>query len=268
MPALWLSPPSLAAPLFTLSLFVFGYTLPFPINVVALFVILLALVFILMSGWRAMRNKAIPLGNTVRLLLVVVVIPLAVTWLVSQWRSVYVDRLLLESSPALYLLLAWGITESDRRVIIRVCALAGLALVVLATFNYYTDPEYARPPLRDVIAFVDEHRASDELVAHTSDSSYLAGRYYSFPRAHVFLYNPADQWLTPALMRELHVSFETDAKKLIPGQTRFWVVVATDHIPNEQLAEKAFFDREDTLLEQYQIGGIGIYYYARARAEQ
>lgn len=268
LPALWLTPPSIAAPLLTLSLFVFGYTLSLPINALALFVTLLTLVFVLTAGWRAMRNRAIHQGNAVRLLLLVMSIPLVVTWLVSQWHSVYVDRLLLESSPALYLLLAWGIVESDRRSVIRVCAAAGLLLVFLAAFNYYADLDYARPPLRDVIAYVEEHRTSDELVVHTSDSSFLAGRYYGVPGDHRFLYNSADQWLTPDLMRELHVPFETDAETSISGQMRFWVVVAADHVSDQQLAEKAYFDRENTLLGQYQIGGIGIYHYARARAIQ
>jgi mannosyltransferase len=264
LPALWLAPPSIAAPLLTLSLFVFGYTLPALINVVALFIFLLTLVFVLTAGWRAMRSGAVNQGNSVRLLLFVMSIPLVVTWLVSQWHSVYVDRLLLESSPALYLLLAWGIIESDRRSIIRVCAAAGLLLVFIAVFNYYTDLDYARPPLRDVIAYVDAHRASDEIVLHTSDSSFLAGRYYGNPEDHKFLYNSADQWLTPDLMGELQVPFETDADRLTFGQARFWVVVAADHIPDEQLAEKTLFDRKNTLLSQYQIGGIGIYHYAWA----
>jgi hypothetical protein len=55
---------------------------------------------------------------------------------------------------------------------------------------------------------------------------------------------------------------------MISEQKRFWVVVATDHIPDEQLAEKAFFDHQGTLLEQNQIGGVSIYHYARNQAAQ
>ncbi len=268
VPALWLHPPTILHPLLTLNLFVFGYTLPFPLSAVALFILLLALVFVLSAGWRTLRHGVAQEREGIQLVLLVMLLPLLVTFLVSQWRSVYVDRLLLESSPAIYILLAWGLVKSDRRGAIRICALAGLPFVLMAILNYYSNVDYARPPLRDVIAYVASHRASDELVDHTSDRSFLAGRQYDSPGKHILLYNPADQWLTPALMEELRVPFETDASQMVSGQERYWVVVATDHIPDEQLAEKAFFDRQGTLLEQNQIGGVSIYQYARNQAAQ
>jgi uncharacterized membrane protein len=256
-PALWLQPPTILHPLLTLYAFTFGYTLPLPLSALALFLLLAALAFLCIALWRQGVNASL------RLLVLTLLLPILITLLVSQWRSVYLDRLLLESSPALSILLAWGIVASNRRAVLRVCAMLAAPLILIALFNYFTVADYAKPPLRDIVAHVAAQRTMNELVIHTSDSSFLAARHYDPRGNHLLLHHPADQWLTPALMNDLRVPYATDAAMMIANENQFWLVVALDHIAEEQLAEKSIFDALASLQAQSFIGGIGVYHYER-----
>jgi mannosyltransferase len=262
LPALWLQRPTILQPLLTFYIFMFSYSLPFPVNMIALFILLAALVFVALAVWQILQWRGSRERANLLLLSLTMLVPPAMMLLISQWRSVYIDRLLLGSSPALYLLLAWGIVQSDRRAALRICAAVAVPLIVFSLLNYYTQPEYAKSPLRQAIQYVETHRTPGELVVHTSDSSFLAGRYYDAHGNHVLLYNSNDQWLTPMLMNDLGVPFGKDALQIISGQEHYWVVVALDHIPDEQMAEKSVLGNAGILLEETQIGGIGVYHYA------
>jgi uncharacterized membrane protein len=258
----FLQPPTIFHLLLTLDAFVFGYTLPPPLSGIALFTLLVGLAFLLLSCFRVMLRGAGQEGKGLRLLLVATFVPIIVTSLISQWRSMYYDRWLLESSPPFYTLLAWGIVSSDRRVGIRVCAIASVFLIFISIFYYFTISDFYTSPLRDAIRTVAKQRAPDELVVHTSTSSFLAGRFYDSPGNHVFLYNPSDPWAHPALMDNLRLPYDADAARLILRRASFWLVVTFDHIEDEQRTEKAWFDQAARLDEEYSIGGIGIYHYS------
>lgn len=261
MPALWLSTPTILHPLLTLYSFTFGFTLPFPFTAIALFVLLFGLTLVAIATRHALRANCSKNMSALGLLWLAALVPILLTFVVSQWRSVYLDRLLLESAPAVYVLLAWGVVASSRRKILRLCAVVALVLMVLANVNYLTQSEYAKPAYRDAIAFVRARRTATDLVIHTSDSTFLAGRHYDSEGDHVFLYNPADLWLTPALMDELRVPYRTDAAATIGGHESYWLLVALDHIPEEQRLEKARFDELGAVAGETQIGGISIFRY-------
>lgn len=263
LPALWIKPPTLFHVISTLYLFIFGHTLPFPINAITLGLVVAVLAFLAIALWHAMRRNVAQEQRALQLLLLASFVPPLLTFLISQWKSVYIDRLLLESAPAFYVLLAWGLMKSDRRAAIRLCAIVALPLTLFAIFNWYANPDYARPPVREAIAFVAARRAPNELVVHTSDSTFLGGRFYDPTGNHILLYHPADQWLIPALMDELRVPYSTDISRLFDEKT-FWLVVALDHIPDEQRAEKLYIDRVRLGVQAAEIGTIGVYRYGES----
>jgi 4-amino-4-deoxy-L-arabinose transferase-like glycosyltransferase len=261
---LWLQRPTIFHPLLSLYYFVFGYTLAFPLSAVGLFVLLFALMLVLLSVWRDTRQGSKPESANLRLMLLAAFLPLVVIFVISQWRSMYLDRWLLQSAPALYLLFAWGLVCGDRRLALRLCAVPGLALMILATVNYYSEPVYAKSPLREAVGYIVTQRVPGELVIHTSGSSFLAGRHYDPAGKHILLQHPADQWLGPTLLESLRVPYDNDAGRMIMDKKTFWLVVALDHIPDEQRAAKALFDQLARVTDETEIGGIGIFHYARA----
>lgn len=261
VPALWLTPPTPLHMLLTLYTFIFGYTLSAPASIVAMCVLVAVVMFIAVASVYTLRRGNPCEQASVRLTLLTLLVPLLLTFSLSQWKPVYLDRLLLETAPAFYALLGWGVVASERRIPLRLSMLIALPLMVWASGAYLTQTEHARPPVRDVIAYVAQHRAPDELIVHTSPSTFLGGRYYDPSGRHILLYHPADQWLTPSLLRELRVPFVANARQLIEGEMQFWVIVALDHIPEEQRAEKAELDRWATITQQTEIGGIAILHY-------
>ncbi len=265
MPALWLSSPTLLHPLLTLDAFLFGYTLPSWSYVISLFVLIAMVAFVAVASWRRIRWGSDQEKDTLQFMWLVLFVPIGLTWAVSQWRSVYLDRLLLPSSTALYILLAWGLVKSNRRRVIGIFAGIGLPLILGSLLNYYTVAEYAKPPMREVLSFVAARRMPDERIIHTSDSSFLAGHYYDPGGDHVLLYHPADQWLIPVLMDELQVRYARSADEITEGRDSFWLIIAGDHILEEQMKEKAELDLLATVIEQTEIGRIDIVHYVARR---
>jgi uncharacterized membrane protein len=133
---IWLAPPSILQPLVTLMLFIFGYAVPLPINVIAQFVVLVAFSFLLIGSWIEIKRRDTELNDTLRLLFLCGFLPIVGTFLISQWRPLYLDRWLLETTPALYGLIAWGITHSARRLPLRWCAGIALPLILVSIANY------------------------------------------------------------------------------------------------------------------------------------
>ncbi len=258
---LWLQPPTILHPLKTLVYFVFGYTAALPFSVIALFILLMALAFLVTSASRAMRQSGHNHQAGLRLLLLASFFPMIFTLVISQWRAMYLDRWLLESATPFYLLLAWGFVVSDRRRILRVCSFASIPLLAVAIFNYFAVSDFQKPALREAVAKIADRRTPSEIVLHTSAGSILAGRFYDPQGKHVLLYHPADLFLAPWLLDSLQVPYVTDPARLLSDNTSVWLVVVLDHIVEEQLAEKAWFDRSAVVDEQYLIGGIGLYRY-------
>jgi hypothetical protein len=77
----------------------------------------------------------------------------------------------------------------------------------------------------------------------------------------MFLNHPNDRWLDPSLLNRLQVPFQTNPRTLITGRTTFWVLVALDHLADEQQTEKAEFDRVAVMMEQNELGGISVLHY-------
>ncbi len=258
IPALWNQPPSPLQLFMTIFSFVFGFTLDSWVIPIALVFLLAALAFIITASWEELRSKATHANRSLRLLWLTALLPLVITYLVSQWKPVYLDRLLLESSPAFYLLFAWGVVSSERRMPIRFIGLLSAPIILLALVNYYTRPDFWKPPIRETIEYVASNRTANELVVHTSGSSFLGGLFYDPLGNHILLYHPADQWLPPLLMKELSVPFETQMTLFFAEQKTLWLVVALDHIVDEQISEEREFKRSCAIASQNEIGKIRI----------
>jgi len=261
---LWLSPPTIFHPIITLDAFLFGYTLTFPFNILAILVVVVMLAFLLTSVWRCLRDSMASRKNEMRLLLLTAFFPMLFIWIISQFRSIYLDRWLLESSTPFYVLLAWGIVGSDRRAILRIGAMASAVLVFIALYNYFTVSDFSKPPYRQAIAYAAAQRTPNELIAHTSAGSFLAAQFYDQRGNHLLLYDPADQWLTPNLLEHLGAHYTTDASKALADQKEFWLIVALDHLEESQRARVNVIENFARRVGETQIGGIYLRRYIHA----
>lgn len=262
---LWLTPPSILHPILTLDAFLFGYTLTFPFNAIGIVVVVALLAFLLMSVWRFLRDSTLARKNEVRLLLLAAFFPIAFVWIISQIRSMYLDRWLLESATSFYVLLAWGIVASDYRVILRVGTVIGAAIVLIALSNYFWVGDFHKPQYRQAIAYAAALRTPNELIAHTSPGSFLAAQVYDPRGNHLLLYDPADQWLTPNLMEHLGARYTIDASKALADEKEFWLIIALDHLEESQRVRASVIESSARRVDETQVGGIYLRRYVHAQ---
>jgi 4-amino-4-deoxy-L-arabinose transferase-like glycosyltransferase len=167
-PISWIPAAGLDEPFFTLLSLSVGPSIdpgrPLPYVVLGLFVVLLVYGFWCFG--RRLPESAAPervrRALDYRLLLVWLVIPILLIWLISldlpipQKRSLYVDRYLLMTLPALLVAVAWALSALSERPARRwLGAAVLLAVAVISGFtllNLYGDDSYWREDWRSALA--------------------------------------------------------------------------------------------------------------------
>ena len=179
--------------------------------------------------------------------------PVVLTFLLSQWRSVYLERSLIVATPALYVLLAWGAVRTRERY-------ANLVLLLLISIfaagglvNWYFDPAYGKPPFRSVGEVLEAEAYGETPIIHTSDGALLIMMRYA-PHCEHFLLegDPA-----PQLPLETYQALGggVTTKEELPGET-FWLVVALDNSIEFQRGMVDWIDERYRLAEEHDVEGV------------
>jgi 4-amino-4-deoxy-L-arabinose transferase-like glycosyltransferase len=260
----WLERPTLgrllSAPYaFTLSKLVSDGLVP-----LAFVVVLFAFIVTHLQAARALARRASE-QTGLRLTLSTFWSPLLLTFIVSQWRSVYLERTLIVAVPALYLLLSWGaVCTRERYVNLALLALVGL-FAANALRNWYFDPDFGKPPFRSAAELLKSGIASDAPILHANDTSLL-------PFLH---YDPTgEHWLLkedPILNLPLEIYQSLGAKiasKSEVSEPQFWLVLALDSSVEYQRELVEWFDQRYTLIETHDVDGIHLRQYHAARADR
>jgi mannosyltransferase len=185
--------------------------------------------------------------------------PVLLTFLISQWRSVYLERSLIVATPPLYLLLAWGAVRTRERLANLVLL---LLLVIFATnglINWYLDPAFGKPPFRAVAELLRTGACGKEPVVHTSDGAYVLLMHYA-PQCEHFLVegDPAPELPVQTFQR---LGGQVIAKEGLP-QRGFWLVVALDNSIEFQTELADWIDHHSRLSDSRSIDGITLRHYA------
>ncbi|MBE2220999.1 MAG: glycosyltransferase family 39 protein [Anaerolineae bacterium] len=212
-PISWIEPAQFYDPFLTLLSFVAGPTVdlinPGGYLVLGFYVMTIFIVF-----WNFAR-RLWPMGfvhdqflvMSARLLLLWLFVPILITfiisldWPIEQARSIYMDRYLIISLPAMVLLAAWGLVWVDMRLKKNGPVFFILAFVCLATLpsllNMYGNGRYARTDWRKAFEVLDSHWQPDSLL--------LLNQSHTLP----YLYY-ADDKLTMSLLPSIDVEGDTD----------------------------------------------------------
>jgi 4-amino-4-deoxy-L-arabinose transferase-like glycosyltransferase len=240
---------------FTLSTFVSDRLVPIA------FVIVLFLVIV--THLQAARQLARSKWDDSRLVLLLSVFwcPVLITFLISQWRSVYLERSLIVAAPALYLLLAWGATKTRERwanlvllALVSLFAVSGLG-------NWYFNPAFGKPPFRTVAEFLNEHGCDTEPVVHTSDGGYLILLHYAPQCEHLLVKGDP----SPQLPVETYGLFggEIIEREQLAADD-FWLLVALDNSLDFQRSLADWFDQRFDLTSEHVFGSIILRRYTDA----
>jgi hypothetical protein len=180
--------------------------------------------------------------------------PLLFVFLISldyslpQLRSVYVDRYLLYTLPALLLMTAWGLNVLRGRTpwLLPLALLLVFVPTAVSLSNLYDDDVYARENWRGMFAFLEEARGPDELLLVRSGATLPLFHYISEDVPHQilpsFLVEEAEAMYLeeelPCLLHELAGEWE-----------RIWLINATSNkdphgFPNARNRSSDRFDAE------------------------
>lgn len=260
----WISRPSMGQLLssphaFTLSQYVSDRFLPLAFSVV--------LSLFILTHIQVARELAARGPDTTPLTLTLVAFwgPLLLTYVLSQWHPVYLERALMVAVPGLYFLLSWGMARTRERFVNVALALVVAIFAVNGLSNWFFDPAFGKPPFRTAAQLLQDEVEPGQPTLHTSDAGFLIFSHY-VPGCEGYLLegDPA-----PALPVEIYELFggEIIAKEELSA-TQFWLVVALDNSIDFQRGLVDWFDAHHTLRESYTVDGIYLRHYDGRQAGQ
>lgn len=256
----WVEPPTAFQVPATFYLFLFGSTLPPLLWPIGLFLLLLSLAIF---GLRAYRAELTSERRALAIVGLWLVAPLVVSYLVSLWRPIYLERTLIVSSFALYLFLGWGLARLRPRGVALAVGLLLVALCGVSLGRWYFAAEAGKPPLRLAASYVAANATPDDAVVHTSDGSYLPFNLY-LGRAQSLLAGDPEREAGTARAQSTYVALGVDAhgfEETARGHDRTWLIVALDHSVEWQRAVWEDVSRRYPLLESTDVQGVWIGVY-------
>ena len=250
-------PPAVLAPLTTLYFLLLSYTIPPELFLPAMFAVLGSLALVVYESLRHPSQD-----RSFALLIWMTFGPLAAVYLTAAAYPLFLpERTLIIVLPTLLILLAQGLVHRPRPS----PTPALLALLVLALLvslgNYYGNPKYRKPPMRQAAAYVSQNFRPGDVVLHTSDGSYIPFLVYPHPQAHFLLRGDP----LPRKTEPVYAAWEgamIEAAELAGPYRRLWLVVALDHSIAFQQQAQASFDEAHPLLERAGVGSVGISLYS------
>lgn len=255
-------PPTVLTPLTTLYFLLLSYTVPPKFFLPAIFAVLGTLALVIYESLRR-PSQAAP----VSLLLWLTFGPLVAVYATATVYPLFLpERTLIIILPPLLVLLARGFVHRPRPS--PTPALLGLLVMamVVSLGNYYWNPNYRKPPMREAAAYVNKAFRPGDAVLHTSDGSYITFLAYPHPTAHFLLRGDP----SPRKEESVYPAWGgavVNGGELAGQYRRLWLVVALDHSVEFQQEAKVSFDETYPLLERTEVGGIGIFLYDLGRQE-
>ena len=253
----WISRPSfaqlLSAPYaFTLSRHVSQSLLPLAFAAV--------LFLFILTHLQIARELAARAPDTAALTLMLVALwsPLLLTFVLSQWRPVYLERTLIVAVPGLYLLLGWGTARTRERLVNVALALVVALFAVNGLWNWYFDPDFAKPPFRAAAQFLQDKVEPGEPTVHTSDAAFVIFSHYA-PGCRRYLLEGDPAPARPVESYELFGG-EIIAKEELSAP-QFWLVVALDNSIDFQRGLVDWFDAHHQLTEVRDFAGVNLRHY-------
>ncbi len=255
----WVAPPTILNPLISLHLFLVGHALPgVPLTIIGLFLSLTIVGIIISVLLRAARAETMP---ALVFLLLAVFLPVGATFIISQVRSIYLDRALLFTAPPLYLLVAWTAQSIRPSVMGRAMLAALVLMMIVGQAAYHLDPSFTKPPVRMVADLLREEVEPGDIVIHTSEGSFLPARYYLPTLPQSLAPDAPDEVRNNAPSQAIAWALggaPRPVEQAVVNRQRAWLVVMLDHSIAHQLALRAQMEQRFLKTSDRNVGGIQV----------
>lgn len=258
----WIAPPHPLLLFTTLAGFFTGTTLP-PWGLAVAIAATLLILFVALNGARHALRRRVDVKPLLWLLLWGFV-PLLGLFLISlTWVPLFQLRTVIIAAPAFYLLVAWTISRTPYRKFNLLLFLPLLGMMLLASFNFYFNPAFAKPPWREAAYYVESRVQPGDVVLHTSPGSFLPFLAYRPSVAHYLLPDPVivqenapSQAIVTAVAGPSRI-----LEEVATGPHRIWLVVGLDQSLAYQQAQKQRLEARYHRLAEKQLTGIYISIY-------
>lgn len=223
--AYWVARPGLLELIQTLFIFHFGYdnqALPGWLLPAALFFSLF--IFVLLAvEWRRRSGRD--------LLAMLAFLPILLTWLISQYRPVYIIRALLPSALVYTILVARVLlTGQLPRLLKWVIFLPALIITLASLVNHYRYDTFPRGLFRPVAAYLAEQTADQEnwVIVHSNKLTFLPTHYYNRNLPQQFIADtpgsPSDTLAYPT-QQTLGLFATPSLEMATAGRSQVWFVI-------------------------------------------
>jgi hypothetical protein len=215
----------------------------------------IVLVLFLITHLQLARHmvKAGDEGGKLSLLLAALWTPVLTAFALSQWQSIYRERALIVTVPALYLLLSWGVTRTKERCFNLVALLLLGAFAVGGLHNWYFDPGFSKPPFRAAAQTLLDGVDRDQPILHSSDAAFLLFMRYAPQYEHYLVAGDP----TPHMPMETYRLFGgeiVDKDEVTASQ--LCLVVALEHSVEFQREVTDWFDQHFRQVEARNVDGV------------
>ncbi|MFN8421025.1 MAG: glycosyltransferase family 39 protein [Anaerolineae bacterium] len=177
----WITKPTPVQPLLSLWSFLFvELEVTQPAAVIASIVALtLILVFLALRALPVFRRNSAD-ARSLALILWLLIAPIALMWIVSQLRAVYLTRALQGSALALYIAMGWLATRSRLPLAIRVLVFGAWIIAVgFGLINLYTWNTFPRPRFDLALRTVAADATATTRIIHANKLTMLPMIYYA-----------------------------------------------------------------------------------------
>ncbi len=191
------------------------------------------------------------------LLLFLTLTPPILTFVVSQFRPVFVVRALLPSALAYYVLVAgvlvagaipkpakWGLL------------LPSAAIVILSLVNHYTYAQFPRSPFDQAAAFLHSHYQPADVIVHSNKLTFFPTYYYDRALPQTFIADepgsPSDSLAYPT-QQALGLFATPDVATATRGYERVWFVIFRRAVDEYRAAGYADHPQRVWLEQHYKL---------------
>ena len=208
------------------------------------------------------RTPGVALG------VLVIVLPIAVTFVVSQvGSSIYLDRSFSLLSPAYLALLALGLAARPRRSPSFVLAAVLGLVVVVSLAHFYFWPDVAKPQFREAGGFLVEHAGPGDVLLNLHDSTYFSLRYYA-PQVESYVLETDRPWLLPQAWPRFGTRVAADWIAAWPAGMRLWVAAEPRLYDRQQQQIVAGLEEGWRRLERFETLGVYLYLFQKPAETQ
>ena len=199
--------------------------------------------------------------------------PPLLSFLLSQWRPVYLERSFLPSGALFCLWLAWAVfaTRLPRPVqILTVCGLAIATMMGIGQHLSYTGFPYA--PYRELQTSLQNQAQAGDAIIHSSKLSYLPAIYYDSALNQTFIADPPGSdvdTLSSTTQDVLKVTSHPDIQTAARGVRQVWFIIFRQSL-EEYASESgqihphlAWLEKNFHLVSIEDMGDLRLYHFSR-----